>query len=112
MNDASEFQLAALGFDWQTNQASLVNTYYAYSNGAGLYTPTQVQAMNVSTPLIQRSPTTGSFTLTIGVEKSTDLITFTPFPMSPAQLLVNARGELEFQFTAPDSIAFFQLRTQ
>jgi hypothetical protein len=37
---------------------------------------------NVATPLIQRHPTTGVFTLTLGVEKSTTLLpgSFTPFP--------------------------------
>ena len=112
LNDASEFQLAALGFDWQTNQTALVNTLMSHANGAGLYTPTQVQALNVGTPLISKNPTTGTFKLTIGVEKSTNLQTFTPFPMSAPQTIINGAGKLEFEFTVPDNAAFFQLRAE
>jgi hypothetical protein len=113
MNDASEFQMAALGFDWQVKQSAMVSLYYANANGAGLYTPAQVQALNVNVPLIQRNPTTGIFTLTIGVQKSTDLITFNPFPMTaPGTTVINGAGKLEFQFTVPDNAAFFRLQAQ
>ena len=54
----------------------------------------------------------GQFTLTIGVEKATDLIHFNPFPMSAPQSVINAQGELEFQFTVPDNAAFFRIRAQ
>jgi hypothetical protein len=111
LNDASEFQCAALGFDWQVNQAALVDTYYTYSNGAGLYTSTQVQALYVGTPLIERNPTTGIFKLTIGVEKSSDLSSFNPFPMTAPQTMIND-GKLEFQFTVPDNAAFFRVQAQ
>ncbi|MBP7951578.1 MAG: choice-of-anchor D domain-containing protein [Verrucomicrobiales bacterium] len=109
LNDASEFNLAALGFDWQLNQTALVNTYYANANGSGLYTPAQVQALHVGVPIIQRNAATGVFTLTIGVEKSTNLSTFAPFPMSAPQTRINGQGKLEFEFTVPDNAAFFRL---
>lgn len=112
MNDASEFQLASLGFNYLVSQPSLVNTYYTNANGAGLYTATQVQALNVGTPLIQRNPTTGVFTLTIGVEKSTNLVNFSPFPFISPQTTINGQGKIEFQFTVPDNAAFFQLLAQ
>ncbi len=78
-----------------------------------LYTPAQVQALNVGTPLIQRDGL-GQFTLTIGVEKSTTLAppSFTPFPMTAPQTLINGSGKLEFQFTVPDNAAFFLLRVE
>jgi hypothetical protein len=142
LNDASEFQMAALGYDWQVSQPTLVNTLMSNATGAGLYNQTlynanrtagqndvinspntyslytlsQVQALNVGTPLIQRHPTTGVFTLTLGVEKSTTLLpgSFTPFPMTGVgtSTVINGQGKLEFQFTVPDNAAFFQLKAQ
>ena len=112
MNDASEFQMAALGFDWQVSQPALVDTYTSSANGAGYFTPSQVQALSIDTPLLQRNPMTGIFTLTIGVEKSTDLSTFNPFPMTAPQTLINGAGKIKLQFTVPNNSAFFQLRAQ
>jgi hypothetical protein len=140
LNDASEFQMATLGYDWQVSQPALVSTLMSNATGAGLYNQTlynanrtagqndvinspntyslytlsQVQALNVGTPLIQRHPTTGVFTLTLGVEKSTDLSTFNPFPMTGpgTSTVINGQGKLEFQFTVQDNAAFFQLKAQ
>ncbi|NIP98626.1 MAG: choice-of-anchor D domain-containing protein, partial [Akkermansiaceae bacterium] len=64
LNDVSEFELAALGFDWQVSQPELVSTFYAGANGAGLFTVDQVQALHVDAPLIARDPLSGLFTLT------------------------------------------------
>ncbi|MEO5721702.1 MAG: choice-of-anchor D domain-containing protein, partial [Chthoniobacterales bacterium] len=120
LSDASEFQMAALGFNWQVSQPALVNTLFSNLNGAlpnlnaaGFYTTAQVQALNVGVPLIQRSPT-GVFTLTIGVEKSTDLSIFNPFPMNAPGFttVINGAGKLEFRFTVPDNAAFFRLEAQ
>jgi hypothetical protein len=114
LNDASEFQMAALGFDWQVSQPALVSTYQTSANGAGYFTPAQVQALNVGTPLLQKNPTTGTFTLTIGVAKSTDLNLFNPLPMTGpgTSTVINGQGKLEFQFTAPDNAAFFKVQAQ
>ena len=109
LNDAAEYQLAALGFDWQTAQPTLVSSFLA-SNG--LYTLPQVRALNVSVPLIERNPATGAFTLTLGLEKSTNLGTFIPFPMTAPQTSINGAGKLEFQFTAPDNSAFFRVEAK
>jgi hypothetical protein len=111
MSDAAEFALAALGFDWQSSQSNLVNTYYAQANSAGLYTSNQVQALSVDFPLLAKDPQTGEFTLTIGVQKSTNLFDFSAFPMSAPQTTINAQGELQFRFNAPDNAAFFRLET-
>ncbi|MCX6875208.1 MAG: choice-of-anchor D domain-containing protein [Verrucomicrobia bacterium] len=108
LNDASEFQMAALGFDWQVAQPALVNTYYSSANGAGLYTTAQVQAIHVGTPLLQRDAS-GTFTLTLALKKSTDFATWQPFPFTEEGISLNAQGDLEFQFTSPDNAAFFRL---
>lgn len=114
MNDWSEYQMSALGFDWQVSNTALVNTYFATASGNGLYTTSQVQALNVGVPLLQRNPSTGAFTLTIGVEKSTTLApgSFAPFPFSAPQTIINGQGKIEFQFTVPDNAAFFRLQAQ
>jgi|GEM_PF-1585347 len=112
MNDWGEHQLAALGFDWQVSNAALVNTYFAAASSNGIYTASQMQALNADTPLLQRNPATGVFTLTIGVEKSTDLTSFNPLPFTAPQLLINGQGKIEFQFTVPNNAAFFRVQAQ
>ncbi|MEQ1882898.1 MAG: hypothetical protein ABL878_18230, partial [Burkholderiales bacterium] len=105
--------------NWQSSQAALVNTLFSNIGGAqsnlnaaGYYSTAQVQAIHAPAPLIQRHPTTGVFTLTLCVEKSTNLTSFTPFPMSAPQCVINGAGKLEFQFTVPDNTAFFKLQAQ
>jgi len=119
LNDASELLMAALGFNFQVNQTSLVNTLFnnvggavSNLNAAGFFTQSQLQALNVDTPLLAKDPNTGLFKLTIGVEKATQLTNFFPFPMTAPQTTINAEGKLEFQFTSPDGAAFFRLEAQ
>ena len=112
LNDAAEFQLAALGFDWQVSQTNLVNTYFSNANGAGLYTMSQIQALNVGTPLLAKDPLSNLFRLTIGVQKSTDLTQFSPFQMTAPQTLINTQGELEFRFSVSNNAAFFRLQSR
>ena len=112
LNDLAELQYAPLGFDWKVKQLALVATLNSSANTAGLYTPSQVQALNLPTPLLTKDATTGAFKLTIGVEKSTDLTIFSPFPMTVPQTTINGQGELEFLFTPTDNAAFFRLETQ
>lgn len=135
LNDAAEYRLAALGFDWQVTQIGLVEEFLSTTalftqsqydasrqtgrddvtlspNTYGLFNLTQVQALNVGTPLLQR---TGSdqFKLTIAVEKTTSLSTsFAPLPMSASETSINAQGELEFLFTVPEDTAFFRLEAK
>jgi hypothetical protein len=112
MNDWGEVKLSALGFDWQTPNNALVSALYNNAGAAGLFTSTQVQDLNVGIPLMQRNHATGEFTLTIGVDKSTNLSTWTPMPMTGPQLLINGQGKLEFRFNSPDNAAFFRLKSQ
>ncbi len=135
LNDATEFNLSTLGFDWQVSQPALVSTLFNNIGGAqtnlnaagyfspsqqsalnaqGYFTTAQVQALNVGVPLLQKNPTTGIFTLTIGVEKSTTLApgSFMLFPFTSPQTTINGHGKLEFQFTVPDNAVFFRLQSQ
>jgi hypothetical protein len=140
LRDWAESQMASLGFNWQASQPDLVSTFnsgasssglytqgqYDASYGAGrdsvllapnnhgLYTLSQVQQLHVGTPLIQKNAGAGSFTLKIGVQKATNLGTgnFTAFPMLAPQCVINAQGQLEFEFTVPDNAAFFKVTAE
>lgn len=112
MSDAADYNLASFGFDWQASQPVQVGTYFANANSAGLYTTSQVQALNVGTPLLTRNAATGQFTLELRIEKSIDLQTFTLFPFLAPQTSVQPNGRLQFQFTTPDNAAFFGLKAQ
>lgn len=112
LNDAAEFLMSSLGFNFQLRQTALVNTLFSNANGAGLFTQSQLQALNVDAPLLAKDPNTGLFELTIGVEKSTDLSNFFPFPMTAPQTTINAQGKLQFQFSSPDNAAFFRLESR
>ncbi|MCX6847502.1 MAG: choice-of-anchor D domain-containing protein [Verrucomicrobia bacterium] len=114
LNDVAEFNFAALGFDWQTSQPALVTTLMNGASSANLYTTGQIQALNINTPLLTRNPTTGVFTLTIGIQKSTTLGSgsFVHFPFTPIETSINGAGKVEFQFTSPDNAAFFRLQAQ
>ena len=112
LNDASELQMAALGFNWQLAQPALVSALFSNANGAGLFTPAQVGTLNAGVSLISRNQATGQFTVRIGLEKSTNLSTFSLLPMTAPQTTINGSGELEFTFGTPDNAAFFRLETR
>jgi hypothetical protein len=70
-----------------------------------------VQALNIDVPLISRDSSSGLFKLTIGIQKSTDLLNFAPFLMNApgTSAIINGAGKIEFQFSVPDNAAFFRL---
>ncbi len=80
-------------------------------NTFGLYSLSQVHALNVGTPLLTKDPVNGMFKLTIGVKKSTNLVNFSPMPISAGAATINGQGEMEFQFTSPDNGAFYRLES-
>jgi hypothetical protein len=113
LSDASEFNMAALGFDWQVNQSALVSTFFDNAAGAGLFTASQVQAMNPGTPLIARDPATGQFKLTLDWKKSTNLTDFADFPAPPGSAVsINPQGDIEFEFPSSDDAAFFRIEME
>jgi hypothetical protein len=81
-------------------------------NYYGLYRLNQMQALNLGNPLLTKDQVSGKFKLTIGVKKSSDLTTFTPFPFTSGEISFNAQGAMEFLFTSPDNAAFFRVETQ
>jgi hypothetical protein len=139
LSDASELDMAALGFNWQVSQPALVNVYYSNANNAGLYsqaqydanrangqndvlnspntyslyTQSQLQALNVNSPLLAKG-TNGQFTLTIGVQKSTNLTSFTAFPLNSAgaSTVIDGSGKLQFTFPGSNNAAFYRVQSQ
>ncbi len=85
-------------------------------NPFGLYDLSQVQSLNVGVPLLQKNPTTGKFTLTIGVKQSANPAnsSFTDFPMIGADIAtrINGAGKLEFEFSAIGRAAFYRVQSQ
>ena len=112
MSDWAEHRLAGVGFDWTMNQTAMVTALYGGANDAGLYTPTQVQALHVGTPLISRNPDTGKFKLTMDWKKSTNLADFFDFPAPVSGVSVNPQGDIELEFTSPDDAAFFRVEAR
>jgi BspA type Leucine rich repeat region (6 copies) len=80
-------------------------------NSYGLYRLAQVQSLNVGAPLLSKDQVSGKFKLTIGVKKSSDLLKFIPFPIPTGAAVLNPQGEMEFQFTSPDNVAFYRLES-
>jgi hypothetical protein len=109
LNDVAEFNLSALGFDWQVSQPAKVATLFAGAAGAGLFTPAQLQGVPAETPLVFRNPANGKFKLTMDWKKSTDLAAYSGFPAQPAEVSVNPSGGIEFTFSNPDEKAFFKV---
>jgi trimeric autotransporter adhesin len=108
--DYAEYQLRTLGFDWEVAQPELVATLKDNASFAGLYDTNS--ALKLGVPLLVRNPTTNVFTMTIGIERSFDLKTYAPFPMTEQQVLINSQGELQFQFSSIRSQAFYRLQTE
>ena len=83
-----------------------------FPNNYGLYSLSQVQALHVGTPLLAKDSASGKFKLTIGVEKSTNLVNFSPMAIPVGAATINAQGKMEFQFTSPDNAAFYRLESR
>jgi hypothetical protein len=101
-NAAGQAAGRALG---QADVTSAPNTY-------GLYNLSQVQALNVGTPLLAKDSATGKFKLTVKAKKSTDLVNYSDMPFSAEDAVINNNGEMEFQFTSPDNAAFYRLESR
>ncbi len=92
-----------------TGIAAVTNSPNAY----GLYSLSQVEALNVGNPLLQKNATNGLFTLTIGVQKATNLLDFLAFPMNTpgTGAVIDSAGNLEFTFPGSNNAAFFRLQS-
>ena len=99
---------AGMTFGMATGRAQVTD----FPNNYGLYNLSQVQALHVGTPLLAKDSATGKFKLTIGVEKSTNLVNFSPMAIPVGAATINAQGKMEFEFTSPDNAAFYRLESR
>ncbi len=90
--------IASLGFDPLVADPAMVSALRENANNAGLFSKTQLQALSVGSPFLERNPTNGKFTVTMALKRSTDLDDFDPFPLLPSETSINPQGELEFEF--------------
>ncbi len=97
------------GYDLGVSSGGGVADVMANPNKYDLYSLSQVQALHLGTPLLMRDSVSGKFKLTIGVEKSTNLVNFSPMAIPAGAATINAQGMIEFQFTASDNAAFYRL---
>ena len=71
------------------------------------------QALHVPIPIIGPTPGGGgSFSITLGLEKSTDLVTYDPFPFTLPAITITPEGKIAFKFTPTDNAAFFRFSVQ
>lgn len=76
MTNSAELLLAACGFDPLTDSAAQI----AQLRASGLYLASDIHTLALTTPVLERNPTTGHFLLSVGVEKSADLIEWLLLP--------------------------------
>jgi Abnormal spindle-like microcephaly-assoc'd, ASPM-SPD-2-Hydin len=112
MSDWGEFQLAALGFNWQVSQPTLVAALANGAPAAGLYSARQVQTLRVGASLTHLDRATQQFKLTVGLEKAVSGQNYSPVRLTTPATRITAAGNLEFRFSAPEPGAIFKVQTQ
>ncbi|MEK7949964.1 cadherin-like beta sandwich domain-containing protein [Luteolibacter soli] len=111
LNDASEFDMSSLNFNWQQSQIALVNTYNQAANGAGLFRQNQLQALHPEASLVGPDPETGRFALTLRLKSSSDLVGFSDFPIPASSLIsITPAGTLKFEVSPLGNTAFFLIK--
>jgi formylglycine-generating enzyme required for sulfatase activity len=109
MNDVAEWNLAALGFDWQVDNSELVDLYFENAGLNGLFAESEVHTLRLTTPSISRDSATGEVTLTTDWQRSSDGIQFVNHAANPGEVSVDANGDIQFEFPAVDGAAFLVL---
>jgi hypothetical protein len=112
MSDWGEFQLAALGFNWQVSQPTLVAALANGAPAAGLYSAGQVQTLRVGASLTQHDLATQQFKLTVGMEKAASGQSYSPVRLTTPATSITGAGNLEFRFSAPEPGAVFKVQAQ
>ena len=112
MNDKAEIDLVALGFDPVVADPTAVQALLNNANNAGLFSKSQLQALSVNSPLLERDASTGDFKLTIALTRSSDLARFDPFPFVLGDTSINPDGEIEFEFAPPVAdVEFYRIES-
>ncbi|MBK8036893.1 MAG: choice-of-anchor D domain-containing protein [Verrucomicrobiaceae bacterium] len=112
LNDVAEFQMSTLGFNWQSSQTALVQTLTSNLHTASYYNQSQLQQLNVGTPVLVRNNATGTFKLSFGLQQSSNLVNFTPLPFTSGTTTINGSGQIEFEFTPGTAPSFYRVGAQ
>lgn len=112
LNDASEYNMATLNFNWELSQPALASAYLAQVARTPLYTAAEIQALHPGESFVARDPVSHRFKLTTRWKKSTNLADFVDFPLpSGSSPVITPSGGVEFQFASPEAKAFFMFET-
>ena len=69
----------------------------------------QLQPLAAGDPVLRKDPD-GSFRLSFGLQKSTDLETFVPLDLSGLNPTINEQGKIELRLISIEDTAFFRLQ--
>ncbi|MGJ8638370.1 MAG: thrombospondin type 3 repeat-containing protein [Opitutaceae bacterium] len=113
IEDRIEINLASLGLDPAVSNAELADLVNnSLTDGLKFE---DMRLLKPGAPILVRDPTSGKFTMTMAWAKSTDLSSgFTPMPLAPGEVFINAEGEVEAEFDpAPGaSKAFYRIEVE
>jgi uncharacterized delta-60 repeat protein len=109
VTNEAELNLSGQGFDPLSDSSLLRALVHDNALGLGLYRASDVQALALGSPLLERDAGTGHFLLSIGVEKSADLITWTPL-LGFAPSFNPATGRITLDFApGADNAQFYRV---
>ena len=108
LNDWAEYLLRDFGFDYTTGQPERVSLYYNSAAAAGLFTPDEAAAVTGTVVLSDVDTTTNTAKLTIRLQESLDLESFTPLTADPGKLSVDGNGDISYEVTAPPGKKFYR----
>lgn len=111
MSDWGEFQLSALGFNWQVSQPTLVTALRNGAPAAGLVTSDQVQTLRVAATLTPSALEAQQYKFTVLLDRAAPGQAFSPVSLTPSGARVTSAGTLELNFSAPDPGALFRVQT-
>ena len=97
IGDGTEVNLSRLGFEPLVDSSALRALLHSNARGVGLYGASDVQNLALGRPLLERDPSSGTFTLRLGLERSTDLRTWSPLTgFTPTYSAITGEIILEF----------------
>ena len=97
LNDWSEYSLGGVGFDWETAQPNRVNDLLNNASTAGLFTESQLAAVNVSGSLVEVDAATNTAAIVIGLEESDDLTNFNPIIAELSNITIDGQGRIRYE---------------
>jgi hypothetical protein len=109
ISNENEIAVTSLGFDPLVNNSALLATLQNNALGLGLYTATSVQTLAFGNPLLARDALTGNFHLSINLEKSPNLATWSPL-LGFTPTFNALTGKIDLEIT-PDnaSVQFYRI---